>query len=191
MAETPSVMIPLGTPAPDFALPDLDGRIVRREDFAGKPLLVMFLCNHCPFVRHLFEGLTAFTTEYLAKGLAIVGINSNDVEHFPEDAPEKMKEYAERLGYRFPYLFDETQETAKAFSAACTPDFFLFDRDHRLVYRGQFDASRPGSDIPVTGEDLRAAAEAVLAGRAPAEDQKPSIGCNLKWKPGNEPPYAR
>jgi len=190
MAMTPSQMIPLGTPAPDFDLPDVDGNRVKLSYFEGRPLLVMAICNHCPFVRHLFDGLASFTTEYLEKGLAIVGINSNDVANYPEDEPEKMREYAERLGYRFPYLFDETQEVAKAYRAACTPDFFLFDRAHRLVYRGQFDDSRPESGIPVTGADLRAAADAVIAGREVPGDQKPSIGCNIKWKAGNEPEYA-
>ena len=190
MAKTPSQMIPLGTPAPDFDLPDIHGKRLKLADFAGRPLLVMAICNHCPFVQHLFDGLTAFTTEYMEKGLAIVGINSNDVANYPEDTPEKMKEYAERLGYPFPYLFDETQEVAKAYRAACTPDFFLFDRDHRLAYRGQFDDSRPESGIPVTGADLRAAADAVLEGGTPAAEQVPSIGCNIKWKAGNEPEYA-
>ncbi|MHC4473814.1 MAG: thioredoxin family protein [Planctomycetota bacterium] len=190
MVMTPSQMIPLGTPAPDFDLPDVDGAHVRRADFEGRPLLVMAICNHCPFVKHINEGLVAFGRDYAEKDLAIVAINSNDVANYPDDSPEKMKEYARELGYTFPYLFDETQEVAKAYSAACTPDFFLFDWEHRLVYRGQFDDSRPDSGIPVTGADLRAAADAVLEGRAPSEDQRPSIGCNIKWKAGNEPGYA-
>ena len=182
MALTPSQMVPLGTTAPDFTLPDLDGSEVSRSDFAGRPLLVMFVCNHCPFVVHLFEGIVQMTDEYAAKGLAIVGINANDTEGYPEDSPEKMVEYAERLGYGFPYLFDESQEVARAYDAQCTPDFFLFDADHKLVYRGQFDDSRPNSGIPVTGADLRAAADAVLGGETPSDDQRPSMGCNIKWK---------
>jgi peroxiredoxin len=180
-------MIPLGTSAPEFDLPGLDGATVRTSDFAGKPLLVMFICNHCPYVVHVNEGLVAYADEYLEKGLAIVAINSNDVEHYPEDRPEKMREYAARLGYSFPYLYDETQEIARAYHAACTPDFFLFDADHRLVYRGQLDGSRPQSGIPVTGADLRAATDALLAGQPLPEDQRPSIGCNIKWKAGHEP----
>jgi peroxiredoxin len=190
MVMTPSQMIPLGSPAPDFDLPDVDGSPVRLADFAGRPLLVMAICNHCPFVKHLFEGLVEFGREYGERGLAIVGINSNDVANYPDDSPERMKEHAVRLGYTFPYLFDETQEVAKAYRAACTPDFFLFDADHRLAYRGQFDDSRPDSGIPVTGADLRAAADAVLGGTEVPADQKPSIGCNIKWKAGNEPEYA-
>ncbi len=182
MALTPSTMIPLGTPAPAFELPDIDGSTVNLSDFEGKPLLVMFICNHCPFVVHVNDGLVAFADDYLERGLAIVAINSNDVANYPEDSPQKMREYAERLGYRFPYLFDETQEVAKVYSAACTPDFFLFNADHRLCYRGQLDDSRPNSGIPVTGVDLRAAAAAVLAGNEPSSDQRPSIGCNIKWK---------
>ncbi len=183
MALTPSSMIPLGTAAPDFALPDLDGGTVSRTDFEGKPLLVMFICNHCPYVVHVNDGLVAFAGDYQEKGLAIVAINSNDVANYPEDRPQKMKEYAERLGYTFPYLFDETQEVAKAYDAQCTPDFFLFDADHRLAYRGQLDDSRPNSGIPVTGADLRAAADAVLAGEEAPGDQRPSMGCNIKWAP--------
>ncbi len=182
MALTPSTMIPLGTPAPAFKLPDLDGSTVSRSDFKGKPLLVMFICNHCPFVVHVNDGLVSFANDYQEQGLAIVAINSNDVENYPEDSPPKMREYAERLGYTFPYLFDETQDVAKIYSAACTPDFFLFNADHRLCYRGQLDDSRPQTDIPVTGVDLRAAADAVLAGNEPSSDQRPSIGCNIKWK---------
>jgi len=190
MVKTLSTMPELGMPAPDFRLPDTDGRIVTRDDFRDAPgLLVIFMCNHCPYVVHVKEALAEFAREYLRKGIAIVGINSNDVEAYPEDAPEKMKEDRERFGYPFPYLFDETQEVAKAYRAACTPDFFLFDRDRRLFYRGQFDDSRPGSGVPVTGRDLRAACDALLAGREPPQPQVPSMGCNIKWKPGNEPEW--
>jgi len=190
MAETPSTMLPLGTPAPDFCLPDTSGKMVSLRDFENAPaLLVMFICNHCPFVKHIRKALADFAREYQAKGLAIVGINSNDVVKYPEDSPEKMAEEVRDAGYVFPYLFDETQEVAKAYRAACTPDFFLFDRDRRLVYRGQFDDSRPSNDRPVTGADLRVAVDAVLEGRPVSPDQKPSIGCNIKWKPGNEPDY--
>ncbi|GIW41874.1 MAG: thioredoxin family protein [Candidatus Binatia bacterium] len=187
MAQTPSKMVPLGTPAPPFRLPNIDGRMVSLEDFRGKPLLVMFICNHCPFVQHIRHALAEFGREYQGKGLGIVAINSNDVSAYPDDSPEKMAEEARKVGYTFPYLFDETQEVAKAYGAACTPDFFLYDASHKLVYRGQFDSSRPSNGIPVTGEDLRAAADAVLEGRPVPQDQKPSIGCNIKWKPGNEP----
>jgi peroxiredoxin len=184
-------MLPLGTPAPDFRLPDPAGRLVARDDFAAAPaLLVAFLCNHCPYVKHIQAGLAAFAREYAARGLAIVAINSNDFGAYPEDAPARMAEEAKRHGYVFPYLIDETQEVAKAYRAACTPDFFLFDAARRLAYRGQFDASRPGNRVPVTGADLRAAADAVLAGRAAPAEQRPSIGCNIKWKPGHEPDSA-
>jgi len=191
MVRTNSTMLPLGTPAPDFELPDtVSGRTVRRADFAkGKGLLVVFLCNHCPFVKHVREELARFSKEYAAKGLGIVGINANDAAAFPEDAPDAMRKEAERLGYAFPYLFDESQEVAKSYTAACTPDFFLFGRDLRLAYRGQLDDSRPESGIPVTGRDLRAAADAVLAGRPAPKEQRPSLGCNIKWRPGNEPRY--
>lgn len=190
MVMTPSTMLPLGTPAPDFNLVDTSGRTVSLADSADAPgLLVMFICNHCPFVQHIREGLSRFAAEYMERGLAIVGINSNDVDNYPDDAPAKMATEVQRFDYRFPYLFDETQEVAKAYRAACTPDFFLFDRDRTLVYRGQFDDSRPGNDETVTGADLRAAADAVLGGRPAAAEQKPSIGCNIKWKPGDEPDY--
>jgi peroxiredoxin len=191
VARTPSQMIALGTPAPDFDLPAPDGARVRRQDFLGRPLLVMFICNHCPFVKHINDGLAAFGRDYAESDLAMVAVNCNDVANYPDDSPDKMRELAEEYGFAFPYVFDETQEVAKVYSAACTPDFFLFDADHRLVYRGQFDESRPESGIPVTGKDLRAAADAVLAGGRPSEEQWPSIGCNIKWIAGNEPPYAR
>jgi peroxiredoxin len=184
-------MLPLGTPAPDFALRNVvDGRIVRLSDFDKSPaLLVVFMCNHCPFVKHLADALAEFARQYMPRGLAIVGINSNDATAYPDDSPEKMKEEVERRRYPFPYLYDEDQQVAKAYRAACTPDFFLFDKERKLVYRGQFDSSRPDSGIPVTGEDLRRAVDAVLAGKPVPAEQRPSIGCNIKWKPGNEPDY--
>jgi len=193
MVLTASTMLPLGTPAPDFRLPEpATGRVVSRDDFASAPgLLVMFISNHCPYVKHIKKELASFAREYMERGLAIVAINSNDVSAYPEDSPERMAEEARRFGYPFPYLFDETQEVARAYRAACTPDFFLFDRERRLCYRGQFDDSRPGNGLPVTGADLRAAADAVLAGRPVPGNQKPSLGCNIKWKPGNEPDYFR
>jgi peroxiredoxin len=183
-------MLPLGTPAPRFSLPDTSGETVSIHDFDGAPgLLVMFLCNHCPFVKHLREGLARFAREYGERGLGIVAINSNDVERYPADSPEMMAKEVEEAGYVFPYLFDETQEVARAYRAACTPDFFLFDGEGKLVYRGQFDGSRPGNDVPVTGGDLRVAAAAVLEGRPVTVEQVPSVGCNIKWKPGNEPDW--
>jgi peroxiredoxin len=176
--------------APDFLLPDVDGRTVSRDDFADAPgLLVVFMCNHCPYVIHIADQLARFAAEYQQRGLAIVGVNANDVSTHPADSPEQMVAEVEKRGYTFPYLYDETQEVAQAYRAACTPDFFLFDRDGKLVYRGQFDSSRPESGIPVTGGDLRAACDAVLAGAKPSADQKPSMGCNIKWKSGNEPRY--
>lgn len=190
MVKTPSTMLPLGTPAPDFSLPNVDGGRVSLSDFAdAKGLLVVFMCNHCPFVIHLADQLASFAKEYQAKGLEVVGISSNDITTHPEDSPEKMVEEAAARGYTFPYLYDASQDVAIAYRAACTPDFFLFNADMRLAYRGQFDSSRPGSDIPATGADLRAAADAVLAGKPPSEDQQPSIGCNIKWTPGAEPEY--
>jgi peroxiredoxin len=190
MVLTPSTMLPLGTKAPDFALVNVDGQTVSLADMAGAPaLLVIFLCNHCPYVKHLADAIAQFTTQYMDKGLAVVGISSNDVANYPADSPEQMVAEAEERGYRFPYLYDETQEVAQAYHAACTPEFYLFDGEQKLVYRGQFDASRPDSGIPITGEDLRTAVDAVLAGKSPPAEQKPSIGCNIKWKPGNEPDY--
>lgn len=190
MVRTPSTMLPLGTPAPDFSLVNVDGRTVSLSDFRDAPaLLVIFMCNHCPFVIHLADPLAQLTREYMARGVAVVGINSNDVANYPADSPEQMVAEAEQRGYTFPYLYDETQEVAHAYRAACTPDFYLFDADQRLVYRGQMDSSRPDSGIPVTGEDLRAALDAVLAGQKPSENQSPSLGCNIKWNPGNEPDY--
>ena len=190
MVRTPSTMLPLGTPAPDFSLVSVDGRTVSLSDFRDAPaLLVIFMCNHCPFVIHVANELAQLTREYMARGVAVVGISANDVANYPADSPEQMVAEAERRGYAFPYLYDETQEVAHAYCAACTPDFFLFDADQRLVYRGQMDSSRPDSGIPVTGEDLRAALDAVLAGQKPSPNQRPSLGCNIKWKPGNEPDY--
>jgi len=189
MVKTLSTMVELGTAAPDFSLPDVTGGTVRRADLQGKPLLVMFICNHCPFVKHLRDHVAQTAKEYQERGMAVVGISSNDADAFPDDAPEKMADEAKNAGYTFPYLYDESQEVAKAYAAACTPDFFLYDRDHKLVYRGQYDASRPDSGIEITGSDLRAAMDAVLAGEPLPADQKNSIGCNIKWKPGNEPDY--
>jgi peroxiredoxin len=194
MARTLSTMLELGTIAPRFHLPDTTGRVVSCDDFkTAKGLLVIFMCNHCPYVIHLRQALAAFALEYRPKGLAVVGINSNDAATYPDDAPEKMAAEAERAGYTFPYLYDESQEVAKAFRAACTPDIFLFDNkgdsNMKLVYRGQFDDSRPKNDIPITGKDLRTAVDALLANRPIPSDQKPSMGCNIKWKPGNEPDY--
>lgn len=190
MVAVNSTMLPLGTPAPDFRLRSADGQMVARDDCADAPgLLVMFICNHCPYVKHIRNGLAAFARDYQPRGLAIVGINSNDVAAYPEDRPEKMADEARAAGYVFPYLHDETQSVAKAYRAACTPDFYLFDRQRRLVYRGQFDESRPGNNRAVSGADLRAAADAVLAHRSVTTDQRPSIGCNIKWKPGSAPEY--
>ena len=190
MAAVHSTMLSLGTLAPDFRLPDAEGRMVARDDFAAAPaLLVMFICNHCPYVQHIRHGLAAFGHDYLPRGMAIVAINANDVAAYPDDRPEKMAEEARRSGYSFPYLYDESQAVAKAYRAACTPDFFLFDGTRQLAYRGQFDDSRPGSDRPVTGADLRAAADTILAGGLPPAEQRPSIGCNIKWKPGAAPNY--
>lgn len=189
MVKTASTMLPLGSDAPAFSLPNVDDSTVSLSDFSGEPLLVVFMCNHCPFVIHLRDELAAFANEYQSKGLKIVGISSNEVENYPQDSPEKMKEEAASAGYTFPYLYDESQDVAKAYRAACTPDFFLFDQEHKLVYRGQFDDSRPQSGIPVTGADLKAACDAVLSGKPVTEDQKPSIGCNIKWKAGSAPDY--
>jgi peroxiredoxin len=183
-------MLPLGTTAPDFKLPDTSGKIVSLADFKDAPaLLVIFMCNHCPYVVHIRAGLAQLAHDYAPKHVAIVGINSNDAANYPADSPAKMKDEVKSAGYIFPYLHDETQAVAKAYRAACTPDIYFFDRGRRLVYRGQFDASRPGNGIPVTGKDLRAALDAVLAGRPTSELQAASMGCNIKWKTGNEPDY--
>jgi peroxiredoxin len=184
-------MLELGTPAPDFSLTDVvTGRPVTLAGLGeGRPLLVAFWCNHCPFVLHVEEAFVDFAREYTDRGLQVVAISANDAEAYPQDGPGEMKARAQAKGYPFPYLFDVDQEVAKAYRAACTPDLFLFDGERRLAYRGQFDGSRPGNEVPVTGEDLRAAADAVLAGEAPSPEQKPSLGCNIKWRPGNEPAY--
>lgn len=183
-------MLPLGTKAPPFRLSDPDGRQVSLDDFAGAVgLLVAFICNHCPYVKHIRSRFASLAREYQARGVAFVGINSNDVESYPEDRPEKMAEEIKQVGYSFPYLYDETQRVAKAYRAACTPDFYLFDRNLNLVYRGQFDDSRPGNGREVSGADLRAALDALLDGRPVVERQKPSLGCNIKWKRGSAPDY--
>jgi peroxiredoxin len=190
MSLTPSTMLALGTDAPDFNLPDTTGKLVSLADFKNaSALLIVFMCNHCPYVIHIRAGLAQLAKDYSPKNVAIVGINSNDVKNYPADSPAKMKDEVASAGYIFPYLYDEKQSVAKAYRAACTPDIFLFDRGRRLVYRGQFDASRPGNGIPVTGKDLRAALDAVLAGRTTSEFQVASMGCNIKWKAGNEPDY--
>jgi peroxiredoxin len=192
MARTASTMLPLGTQAPDFSLTNVDGLSVSLEDLKGAPaLLVAFICNHCPFVKHVAPALADLAREYQAKGAAVVAISSNDVAGYPADSPEQMVREAEDRGYTFPYLYDDTQEVAKAYAAACTPDFYVFDKDQKLVYRGQMDSSRPDSGVPVTGADLRAALDAVLSGKPVAADQKPSIGCNIKWKAGQEPAYFK
>jgi len=189
MARTPSYMLELGTKLPAFNLPDTDGKKISDQGFLGKPLLVMFICNHCPFVIHVRKQLASLGIDYMPRGLGIVAINSNDVATHPDDSPEKMKEERKNAGYLFPYLYDESQQVAKAFKAACTPDLYLFDNNHQLAYRGQLDDSRPSNQTPVTGADLRAAIEAVLSGSRVPSEQKPSLGCNIKWKIGNEPKY--
>ena len=181
-------MLALGTKAAPFSLPDVNGKTVSLADFQNAPaLLVMFICNHCPFVKHIRAELARLGADYSGRGAAIVAISSNDVASHPDDGPAKMAIEARDAGYTFPYLYDESQSVAHAYRAACTPDFFLFDKSQTLVYRGQLDDSRPGNGVPVTGKDLRAALDAVLAGKLVAADQKPSIGCNIKWKAGNEP----
>jgi peroxiredoxin len=190
MVRTASTMLPLGTKAPSFTLPDAAGQKVSLADFADAPaMLVVFMCNHCPYVKHVAAGLAQLAKDYQSRGVAVVGINSNDVDSFPEDSPAKMADEVKSRGYTFPYLYDATQCVAQAYRAACTPDFYVFDRDRKLVYRGQMDSSRPNSGVPVTGQDLRAALDAVLASQPVVADQKPSLGCNIKWKPGNEPDY--
>ena len=190
MALTPSTMLPLGTTAPDFKLPDTNGKIVSPADFKDKAaLLVIFMCNHCPYVVHIRAGLAQLARDYQSRGVGMVGINANDVKNYPADSPARMKDEVKTAGYVFPYLHDESQAVAKTYRAACTPDIFLFDKNRKLVYRGQFDDSRPGNGLPVTGKDLRAALDAVLAGKPVSANQKASIGCNIKWKAGNEPDY--
>ncbi len=190
MARTPSTMPTLGIKAPFFKLTDVTTeKKISLDDFNGKPLLVMFICNHCPYVIHIRKELSSLTNEYIKKGVGIVGINSNDIKTYPEDAPDKMKSVAHESHFSFPYLLDSTQSIAKAYQAACTPDFFLFDKNHLLVYRGQMDGSRPGNTIPNNGVDLRQALEMTLHDQKPALEQKPSLGCNIKWREGNEPSY--
>lgn len=190
MVLTASNMLEIGTEAPAFSLPDTNGRTVHLEELhPEKGLLVVFMCNHCPYVKHIQQELTAIAGEYMPRGVAVIGINANDAATHPDDSYEKMQEEVVKQGYPFPYLYDAEQDVAKRYLAACTPDIFLFDRDKRLVYRGQLDDSRPGSDIPVTGRDLRAALDALVNGEPVPEEQKPSMGCNIKWKPGNEPNY--
>ncbi|WP_019589836.1 MULTISPECIES: thioredoxin family protein [unclassified Thioalkalivibrio] len=191
MARTPSQMIELGTEAPNFQLPDVvSGETISLDSFPdAKGYMIAFICNHCPFVQLIRHEFARYGREYTEKGIAVIAINSNDIEAVPEDAPDAMRDDARRFGYKFPYCLDEDQSVAKAYQAACTPDLYLFDADRKLYYRGQFDSTRPGSDQPVTGEDLRNATEALLAGQPAPEPQHPSLGCNIKWKPGNEPAY--
>ncbi len=184
MVQTPSNMMPLGTQAPEFTLPDtVSGKDLSLQDLKGSSAtLIMFICNHCPFVMHIQNELVKLGQDYLSKGVGIVAISSNDVANYPEDSPEKMKFLADSLGYSFPYLYDETQQVAKEYDASCTPDFFIFDKNLKCVYRGQLDDSRPGNDILVTGVDLRSALDSIIAGKAVNQPQKPSVGCNIKWK---------
>ncbi|MGA2031822.1 MAG: thioredoxin family protein [Thermoguttaceae bacterium] len=190
VATASTMLLNLGDAAPDFALPDTEGKTISRVDFSdAAALLVIFMCNHCPYVKHVAAGLAKLAAEYQRRGVAVVGINSNDFQKHPDDSPAKMVEEVRLRRYTFPYLLDETQEVAKAYRAACTPDFYVFDRQHELVYRGQMDSSRPGSGTPVTGQDIRAALDAVLAGKPVSKQQRPSMGCNIKWKPGNSPGY--
>ncbi len=189
MVSVNSTMLPLGSKMPAFELADPAGETHSSSGLQGNPALVMFICNHCPYVKHIRPRLAEVTKDLAGRGLAVVGINSNNAELYPDDSPEAMKAEALEFGYTFPYLVDEDQSVAKSFRAACTPDFYLFDANGALAYRGQFDASRPKNDLPVTGDDLVAAAQALLEGRPVPEDQRPSIGCNIKWKPGNEPDY--
>ena len=185
-------MLRLGTAVPEFTLPDLNGKIVSPASFKSAPaLLVMFICNHCPYVRHIAPEIARLAKEYQARGVAIIAINANDAERYPADAPQRMAEEAKARHYPFPYLYDESQEVAKAFWAACTPEFYLFDQNRKLAYRGRLDSSTPGNDLPTTGDELRAALDALLGGKPPLPSQEPGMGCNIKWKPGNEPDYAR
>ena len=191
MARTPSTMLDIGTQAPDFSLPEpLTGQTVQLSDYRGLPLLVVFSCNHCPYVLHMLESFSAFASEIQMQGLACLMINANDVEKYADDSPQNMVRLAHQYGFEFPYLYDESQQVAIDYQAACTPDFFLFDAQHRLVYRGQYDASRPGNDEVVTGADLKAASHALLNNELIPDQQIPSVGCNIKWRAGNEPQYA-
>ena len=190
MVRTASTMLPLGTQAPDFSLINIDGKTVSLSDFRGKKaLVVIFMCNHCPYVKHVASELTRVSNDYMPKGVGFVGISSNDIVAHPDDSPEMMKAEAAKQGYAFPYLYDADQSVAVAYKAACTPDIFVFDSSHRLVYRGQLDDSRPKTDKPLTGKDLRSALDSLLAGESVASEQRPSIGCNIKWKNGSEPEY--
>lgn len=191
MAMTASTMLPLGTKAPPFRLPDVEGHPVSLTDFDdAAALVVVFMCNHCPFVKHILDDFVKLVKDYQSKGVAFVGINSNDVDNYPEDQPQRMAQIAGEAGFTFPYLYDAPQEVAKSYRAACTPDFFVFDGNLKLVYRGQMDDSRPGNNVPISGADLRAALDAVLKGEPAPKEQRPSIGCNIKWKAGNQPDYA-
>lgn len=192
MVAVNSTMLPLGTKAPDFRLPDTTGKLVTVKDFEkSHALMVIFMCNHCPYVKHIRAGLAQLARDYVSRRVAVVGISSNDAKNYPADSPKMMAEEAKSAGYIFPYLYDESQEVAKSYRAACTPDIYIFDSEQRLAYRGQFDDSRPGNGVPVTGKDVRAALDALLAGKPVPPNQKASIGCNIKWKPGNEPDYFR
>ena len=191
MSETPSTMLELGTNAPDFSLIEpATGNMVSLSDYKNQAVLIAFISNHCPYVILIKEAMSQFAKDYQHKGLKVIAINANDVENYPDDSPEKMAEDVKTYDYTFPYLFDDSQQTAAAYKAACTPDFFMFDADHKLYYRGQFDGARPNSGIPVTGEDMISAAESLLAGDPQPENQSPSMGCNIKWKAGNEPQYT-
>lgn len=190
MARTPSTMLELGTSAPDFSLPEpLTDNRVSLSDYTSKPLLVVFACNHCPYVIHIIKKLSELARDFQSRGVSVVMINANDVENYADDSPQKMIKFAQSYAFSFPYLYDESQHTAQAYRAACTPDFFLFDASHKLVYRGQFDASRPGNDEAVSGSDLSRAVDALVDGQPPVDTQIPSLGCNIKWKAGNEPDY--
>lgn len=190
MAQTPSTMLDIGTQAPDFSLPDpASGKQVSLSDYAGRPLLVVFSCNHCPYVLHIIDSFSGFANAIQKRDVGVVMICANDAAAYPQDGPEKMAEFARRHGFEFPYLYDESQQVARAYQAACTPDLYLFDASHRLVYRGQYDGSRPGNEIAVDGADLRAAVEALLANEDISSEQTPSVGCNIKWRAGNEPDY--
>ena len=190
MSETPSTMLEIGSQAQNFSLTEpASGKQVSLADFSGKPLLVVFSCNHCPYVLHIIRSFTAFANQAQTRGLAVVMINSNDVAGYPADSPEKMIALAQQQGFEFPYLYDQSQQVASAYRAACTPDFFLFDSAHQLVYRGQYDGSRPGNNVAVSGSDMRSAVDAMFSGSDIPADQIPSVGCNIKWRAGNEPDY--